>query len=351
MNILRKFYTRILNNSNDLNYSNNNSKKRFTLIIFILTGALVLAALLSLCLGSVSIGLNDIINSVFKPQTDSAVYKIIYFVRLPRTVAAILAGAALAVSGAILQAVLNNSLAAPNIIGVNSGSGFFVLLASSFFTRGFIISSAAFLGALAAALLIYLITLKTGASKIAIVLAGVAVSSFLNAGIDAVVTFFPDSINNITDFKIGGFAGVSASSLYFPSLFIIIGLTAAVLLSFDLNTLSFGDEIAVSLGMKVKIYRFVLIVIAALLAGSAVSFAGLLGFVGLIVPHVARLLISADNRIVIPVSALLGGIFVVSCDLMARVLFSPFEIPVGIIMSFLGGPFFIYILIKKKKSI
>ncbi|MDF2685466.1 MAG: transport system permease protein [Clostridia bacterium] len=336
MNILQKFYTRKVLN------------KRFILIILILMAALAVVTLLSLCLGSVNISLSEIFNAFFNPRTETASYKIIHFVRIPRTAAAILAGAALAVSGAILQAVLNNKLAAPNIIGVNSGSGFFVLLASSFFTGGFIISWAAFLGALSAALLIYLISLKTSASKITIVLAGVAVSSFLNAGIDAVVTFFPNSINNITDFKIGGFEGISSSSLYFPAVFILIGLTAAVLFSFDLNTLSLGDDIAVSLGMKVKIYRFVLIIIAALLAGSAVSFSGLLGFVGLIVPHAARLLISSDNRIVIPVSALLGGIFVVVCDLMARVLFSPFEIPVGIIMSFLGGPFFIYLLIRKK---
>ena len=336
MNILQKFYTQKALN------------KWFILIILIII--LFIVTLLSICLGSVKVSLSDITDALFNHNEDSTYYKIIHFVRFPRTIAAILAGASLSVSGAILQAVLNNNLAAPSIIGVNSGSGLFVLLASSFFSTHFLISWAAFLGALSAALIVYLITLKTGASKITIVLAGVAVSSFLNAGIDALITFFPNNINSITDFKIGGLSGATSSSLYFPAIFIFIGLTAAILFSFDMNILSLGDDIATSLGMKVKLYRFILIVIAALLAGSAVSFAGLLGFVGLIVPHAARLLIGSDNRMVIPISALLGGIFVTVCDLLARLLFSPYEIPVGIIMSFLGGPFFIYLLIRRKRE-
>jgi iron complex transport system permease protein len=131
---------------------------------------------------------------------------------------------------------------------------------------------------------------------------------------------------------------------------IVIAMVIAFLMSRDMNVLMLGDESARSLGLNTGRVRFVCMILSALLAGSAVSFAGQIGFVGLIVPHTARIFTGQDNRILLPVSALLGGIFVLMCDLLARILFAPFEIPAGIIMSFLGGPFFIYLLIKAKKG-
>lgn len=133
--------------------------------------------------------------------------------------------------------------------------------------------------------------------------------------------------------------------------FIITAIVIAFILGYDMNILALGDESAKSLGLNVARSRFIYLILAAILAGSAISFAGLLGFVGLIVPHVARILVGYDNRILLPVSALLGGIFTLICDLLARVIFAPYEIPVGIIMSFLGGPFFIYLLIKRKRGL
>jgi iron complex transport system permease protein len=138
--------------------------------------------------------------------------------------------------------------------------------------------------------------------------------------------------------------------LGFAGIFIAIALILSLILSYDMNVLALGDESAKSLGMKVSRIRFLFLILAALLSGSAISFAGLLGFVGLIVPHVSRIIVGYDNRILIPVSALLGGLFTLLCDLLARVLFAPFEIPVGIIMSFLGGPFFIYLLISRRRG-
>ena len=125
----------------------------------------------------------------------------------------------------------------------------------------------------------------------------------------------------------------------------------ALILGYDMNILTLGDQSAKSLGLNVARVRFVFLILAAMLAGSAISIAGLLGFVGLIVPHVSRIVVGYDNRILIPVSGLLGSIFTLLCDLLARVLFAPFEIPVGIIMSFLGGPFFIYLLIKGRRGL
>lgn len=184
----------------------------------------------------------------------------------------------------------------------------------------------------------------------AIVLSGVAVSSFIGAITDTVLTLKPDTMIARTAFLIGGFSGVTTDKVTFASVFIIFAFIVALILSYDMNILALGDESAKSLGLNIVRIRFTSLILAAILAGSAISFAGQIGFVGLIVPHVSRFLVGHDNRIVLPVSALIGSIFTLLCDLLARVLFAPYEIPVGIIMSFLGGPFFIYLLIKGKRG-
>lgn len=306
---------------------------------------------MSLGIGSSKIPLSEIISAMHQGDNTSKTYRIISFVRIPRTLAAVLAGCALSMSGAILQSVLNNSLAGPNIIGVNSGAGLFTVLIAAFFPASLYFTTiAAFTGALLAVFLVYFIARKTGASRMAIVLSGVAVSSFIGAMTDTVLTLRPDTAISRAAFLIGGFSGITMDKLSFAGCFIVFAFVMALILGYDMNILNLGDESAKSLGLNVVKLRFMFLILAALLAGSAISFAGLLGFVGLIVPHVSRLLVGYDNRILLPVSALLGSVFTLLCDLLARVLFAPFEIPVGIIMSFLGGPFFIYLLIKGKRG-
>ena len=192
---------------------------------------------------------------------------------------------ALAVAGAIIQAVLDNPLASPNIIGINSGAGLFVLIAASVFPSALWLPPlAAFAGALATALIIFGISLGASTSRLTVVLAGIAITSVFGAG------------------------------------------------------------------MNVGACRLAMLGLAAVLAGAAVSFAGLLGFVGLIIPHLVRFFVGHDNRIVLPLSAVSGAAFVVVCDLLARVLFAPYEVPVGILMAFLGGPFFIYLILKNRRG-
>lgn len=306
---------------------------------------------MSISIGSSKIPLSEIISEMQQGDNTSKIYRIISFVRIPRTLAAVLAGCALSVSGTILQSVLNNSLASPNIIGVNSGAGLFAVLIAAFFPASLYFTTiAAFIGALIAVLLVYFIAQKTGASRMAIVLSGVAVSSFIGAITDTVLTLKPDTAVGRTAFLIGGFSGITMDKVSFAGCFILFAFIIALILGYDMNILTLGDESAKSLGLNVVRLRFIFLILSAMLAGSAISFAGLLGFVGLIVPHVSRFLVGYDNRILIPVSALLGSIFTLLCDLLARVLFAPYEIPVGIIMSFLGGPFFIYLLIKGKRG-
>ena len=306
---------------------------------------------MSISIGSANIPLSDIISAIKQGDHTSKTYAIIMFVRIPRTLAAILAGCALSVSGAILQSVLNNSLASPNVIGVNSGAGLFTVLIAAFFPASLHLTTvAAFTGAILAVFLVYFIAQKIGASRMTIVLSGIAVSSFIGAITDTVLTLKPDTVIARTAFLIGGFSGITMEKISFAGWFIILALFTALIISYDMNILALGDESAKSLGLNVIRIRFICLILAAVMAGSAVSFAGQIGFVGLIIPHVSRFLVGYDNRILLPVSALLGSIFTLLCDLLARVLFAPFEIPVGIIMSFLGGPFFIYLLIKGKRG-
>lgn len=271
--------------------------------------------------------------------------------RLPRVLGALLAGSALAVSGAILQAVLQNPLASPNIIGVNSGAGLMVLLCSAFLpAHPALLPFSAFLGALATAMVIFALAMGPGVSRITLVLTGIAISSILGSGMNCIMILYPDAYIGASTFLVGGLSGLTLKGLNFPVIYIIVGLILAMLLRRDMNIISLGTETARSLGMSVNLVRFLLIFTSAVLAGAAVSFAGLIGFVGLIVPHAIRFLIGNDNQFLVPASAFGGAAFVIICDLISRIAFAPYEIPVGILLSFIGGPFFIYLIIHNRRG-
>ena len=334
-----------------MNYSQTISEKRNKIEkVFLLSClvSLIIACLLGICLGSVRISVSEFLTAILSGN-DTVNSRIIFAVRIPRVLSAVLAGSSLAVSGVIIQSVLENSLAAPSIIGVNSGAGFFAVLAMALFPHNTaLVPAAAFIGAVVTVMAVYLIAVKNGASKITLVLAGVAVGNLLSAGINTITTFFPDSLNGINSFKIGGVMGMTLSKLSPAWIYIAIGLLASMLLSHELDILSLGDRTARSLGMNVKAIRFILLMAAALLAGAAVSFAGLLSFIGLIVPHIARYFIKSGNIRLIPAAAMLGAAFVAFCDLLSRILFAPYEIQLGIVISYIGVPFFIYLIMKKK---
>ena len=298
----------------------------------IAAGLVLLAALLSLGLGA------------------AAVTPVIFrFVRLPRTLGCLLSGAALAVSGAVIQAVLSNRLASPSIIGVNAGAGLAVTVCCAMGAlSGWAIAGSAFLGALIAVVLIVFAAEKAGASRTTVILGGVAVNAFLNALSEALVTLIPEAGMLAGDFRVGGFGSISYARLVPAGILILLALAAACSLYNELDVLTMGEETAQSLGMNVKAMRSLLLILAALLAGAAVSFAGLLGFVGLVVPHAMRKFSGSEHRFLLPMCALGGACFVTICDTAARVLCAPYELPVGILLSVLGGPFFLGLLLKRK---
>lgn len=315
----------------------------------ILALLLAAAALFSLCAGasgaSLYEGLRDALTG-----SDTPAARIIIHVRLPRTLAALTAGAALSCAGVIIQGVLCNPLAGPNVIGVNSGAGFAALLAVSLAVPSVFLPAAAFAGALAAAMLILLLSSRTNASRVTVVLAGVALSSIISAGTDLITTIDPEATLGMSTFMIGGFSGVTAERLRIAACYIIPALVLALISCGTLDILGLGDETARSLGMRVGAARCMQLMLAAVLAGAAVSFSGLLGFVGLIVPHAMRRIIGGEHRRLMPLSLLAGALFVVICDTVARTAFGAFELPVGILLALTGGPFFLILLIRTGKE-
>ena len=333
----------ILQKSSTPKYLNN---KKTVTVFTVLATLFVLFSVLSILFGSTTVDLL----SMLKGDNDKA-YRIIMHIRLPRTVGAILSGCALAVSGVLIQAVLNNPIASPNIIGVNSGAGLAaVLLITAFPTLISYIPVAAFLGALTSCMIIYLFSLKSGADKITIALVGIAVSSILSAGINLVKILFPDSVFDADLFLIGGLSGVTLKKLILPAILIYFAVLISVILSRATDIITLGDETAQTLGINTKVFKFALLVIASVLAGSAVSFAGVIGFVGLLVPHIARKFVGTKHRLLIPSCALMGSCLVLICDLFGRLIAAPYEVSVGIILAFLGGPFFIALIFSKRKN-
>lgn len=315
-------------------------------------GALAaLSALLSLCLGAVNVAPGEVLSALLGRESGPAA-NIVLYARLPRTCGCLLAGAALAAAGTVIQGVLGNPLAAPNIIGVNAGAGLCTAICAALWPAWTAaVPFAAFLGALGGVGLVLCIGSRTGASKTTLVLAGVAVSGMFSAGIDAVLAFFPDALNGYTDFRVGGVANLSMSRVA-PAFWVILAaFLLALSLAGELDVLLLGEETARSLGLPARRLRLILLALAAALAGAAVSFAGLLGFVGLIAPHIARRLAGEDSSARLLLAAALGGAALLTfCDVLARTLFAPYELPVGVVLSLLGGPFFLWLLLRQRRG-
>lgn len=306
--------------------------------------------LCSICIGVANLTLSQLWEAICSGANGSGMSGTIFWLlRLPRTAGCLLAGAGLAVAGAVIQGVLANKLASPSVIGVNAGAGVAVTICCACGAlSGWVVAGASFAGALLAVLLVSFAAQRLNASRTTVILGGVAVNSFLNAMSETIRTLIPETGVMSSEFRVGGFASVSHLRLIPAGILIIIGLVILFSLHNELDLMNLGEETAQGLGLSVKKMRTIFLVLAALLAGASVSFAGLLGFVGLIIPHMVRRIVGSENKKLLPLCALFGASFVTLCDLLARVLFAPYEIPVGILMSFIGGPFFIWLLVKKK---
>lgn len=322
-----------------------------SLWIFPLLGlVLMLSTILGLSLGSTSLSIRQVLAGLLRLESQSVETMILWAVRLPRVAACLLAGVGLAVSGLLLQTATNNPLAGPNIIGVNAGAGFAMILTLFLAPMTYRLAPlTAFLGAFGCTLLIVSVSNRTGGSRVTVILTGVAITTLLSAGISLIKLLSPDLSISYNHFSAGGVSGVQFSQLWLPGLLIITAFIAAFILSRRLDLLCLGDPIMQSLGFRPRVYRTAALLIASCCAAAAVSFAGLLGFVGLMVPHITRkLLPGSPLKKLLPACAMLGGALVILADLAGRVLFAPSEVPAGIITALLGAPFFFILLLRRR---
>ena len=278
-------------------------------------------------------------------------YQIVWMIRLPRVLMAALVGAGLSIVGVVMQAMVRNPLADPYMLGVSSGASVgavSVLAWGVFATVGlYAVAAGAFIGALVATVLVYLLALQGGRIPSArLILSGVAVGYMLT-GLTSLVTLTAgqrDLANALLTWLLGSLAGTQWQALGLPAGMVLVGMLWLLAQARPLNALLAGDEAAATLGVAAERLRRQLFVVVSLLTGTMVAVSGAIGFVGLVIPHVTRMLVGSDHRRVLPVAALMGAVFLVLVDGAARTWFAPMEIPVGVITAFVGGPFFIAML-------
>ncbi|MBG6085130.1 FecCD family ABC transporter permease [Zhihengliuella flava] len=320
-----------------------------------LAAALAVLALASVAFGTRVVGVDDVVAGLtgstegFGPASVAK--------RVPRTVLAALAGAALAVSGAVMQGVTRNPLADPGILGVNMGAALAVVVGIAYFGLASATSYiwVAIGGAAAAAALVYAIASlgpsgfhASAATPLKLALSGAAVSAALASFISATVLGRNDIASGVRSWQIGGVGGADFGSMGSLLPFLAIGLGVGLLSAKALNSLALGDDLAAGLGESVGLARGVASAAAIVLAGATTALTGPIGFVGLVIPHVIRLISGSDHRWLLPLSALAGAVLLVAADIAGRVVARPAEIDVGIVTALIGAPFFIYIVRRQK---
>lgn len=323
-------------------------KRMFVIVLF--SFLLLISCIVCLMIGTVTFSLGEIWRGLFDSE-DSLARRIVWDIRLPRIIIGMIVGMCLAASGAILQGVMKNPLADPGIIGVSSGAGLAATLIMILFPAYiYFLPLAAFLGALLTAMVVYGMSWKGGTSPVRIVLVGVAINAIIGACSSALMLIYSDRVQSVLSWLAGGIAGVGWVQFNMIIYYALAALIISIFSIRHIRILRLGDEVATLLGHHVEKSRFFLILLSTLLAGIAVSVAGLIGFVGLVIPHILRMIIGGDYRYLLPASALGGAILVVIADTVARSAFNPIELPVGLLLSILGGPFFLYLIHRRRDS-
>ena len=321
--------------------------KKYVLPTILLAAVIIFAVLV----GNGAISTKDLLTVIGGGGSDAQ--KLILFkVRLPRIIAAAGCGAALSIAGFLLQGSLDNRIVSPGILGINNGAGLFVLLSALLFPFNAALKCLmAFAGALLVTVFVSVLSVKTGMSKTSVVLSGVAVSAIFTSIIDLIISLKPETVADKVAFQIGGFANTQYQIVVFAFPLIMIAIVTALVTAPSMDILKLGDEIAHGLGLGVKAYRYICVMIAAVLAGAAISMGGLLGFVGLIIPNCVRMIYKEKSRGSMVLCILYGAAFLLLCDTLSRVVVFPYELPCGLLLSIIGAPFLIRILLKNKKRL
>lgn len=331
---------------------------RAVLVLLALAGVLVLACLAGAAFGAVPVAARDVVGAIvaaLRREALTPAQALIVDLRLPRVALAALVGACLAAAGVLYQALFRNALADPYILGVSSGAGLGAALAFAITGTGALAiiapPLAAFVGALLTILLVAGLASRRGVmDTLSLLLAGVAVSYTLAALTSFVLVVRREQMSRIVFWMMGGLQGATWLQVGIVAVTLVAGLAVPLVFARELNIMLLGDERAGELGVNVERVKRIILAAASLVVSAAVSVSGLIGFVGLMTPHAARIVLGPDHRLLLPASVLTGAIVMVLADLLARVVLAPVELPVGIITALAGGPLFVWLLVRSRKG-
>lgn len=320
-------------------------KKIFAFIFLIIL--LIILLFVAIRSGSINLTYTQIFNGLFIKYDEE--FATIYDLRFPRILVAILAGAGLSVSGVMFQAVMKNPLADPGTIGISSGASFISMIVTFMFPKLYFLSPLfAFIGGVLACILVYTLSWKDGLKPLRVILVGVAVNAVFVGLLNAINAMSGGSQNSVTAIVNANIAQKTWKDVSLLSTYISIGMLLALIFSGRCNLLALEDKTIKSLGINVNRLRIYISAISLLLIGISTAVVGVIGFIGLIVPHMSRMLVGNDNRVLIPYSMILGAFVMLLADTVGRIIIMPFEIPIGVFMSVFGGPFFIILLRKSE---
>ncbi len=320
--------------------------------LLVLSTLLLLTVSAGIAFGSAKMPMQDFCSALLQREGFETQSTILFSLRLPRVAAGVLAGIGLSVSGAVLQGITGNALASPNILGINAGAGFCMMLLLVFFPQAAVAAPTfCFIGATLTAVFILALADRLPQPKTGVLLAGIAVTAVFNAAISLLSLLDTDILADYRYFSVGGLSGITdTKTLLLPAVMILGSLCVSLLLRKQMDVLCLGDTLASSLGIRTGVLRTACLLLAGASAAATVSFAGLLGFVGLIVPHLARKLAGNTLQKQLPVCALLGALLVTLADLVGRTVLAPSEIPVGIVLALVGAPFYFRLLLRRAKN-
>lgn len=348
----RKQQAVALKNSQAIAKQNTRSRPLLLLGLTLSISILIICSLLGITAGDTEIPLSSIYKA-FTAFDGSTNQLIIRTLRLPRTLIAILVGASLAVAGSIMQGLTRNPLASPGILGINAGAALAVVSATLIFGSSSlnIYAVFGFFGASVAAVTVYFLGSlgKGGLDPVRLTIAGAALTALLSSLTTAILIFNQESLEEVRFWLAGSVADRDFNLLLQVFPYLLVGLVMAFALARQITLLTLGEDVAIGLGVQTAWVKIGATICVVLLAGSSVSIAGSIGFIGLVVPHIARLLVGVDYRWIVPYAAVLGSILLLLADIAARLLLKPIEIPVGIMTALIGGPFFIYLALWKVK--
>lgn len=325
--------------------------KSYSIRLSILFGSLIITSLISLQLGSVTISIGEVFQLLFDKAGSITNNEIIFNIRIPRLLLAIGVGGGLSVAGAVFQALLMNPLADPYILGVSSGGSFGAVFALFLGLSFIFIQIFSVVAALVVIILVFFIGHRFGRLEPnTLLLTGVMIGAFFSAAILLLLTFLDQTLRTAIFWLIGNLTMADNVSSYY---IIVISIIISIILSlfgYKLNLLAMGEEDSSNLGLNTKKNKTVIYIFASILVGAIVSVSGIIGFIGLLIPHVVRIIFGIDNRIVVPASFFIGAIFLIITDTIARTIILPSELPVGVVTAMIGAPAFIYLLKKQQNS-